>query len=560
MSSGQGRPVPPTRRSDRRSRRRGLAAVAGIVAATALVGGGCYAFAGSLGCVTRGALELNVTVAPELAPAIKAAADRFNGQRHVTGGRCVEAVVRSADPQAVATLLSGSGSSRDAGSIPDVWIPDSSLWANLTPGDGSDGSPAAVRMPQPGFSIAETPIVAAVPRSVRGVGATAPPSWERLLTSGGSKARMPDPGRHAVGLGTLIVIRSVLAGDRDATAKFTGIVRGLRESVVPDVRAQFARGVGDRVLITSEQAVLGHNRDRPAERLQVVRPAEGTVVLDYPYTLVADDEDRSAAARLFEREVRGGQTRQSLRALGLRTTGGTEAAGMGLLPVPKAEDVRQALQAWAKLSLTTRMLSLIDVSGSMIERVPGTRATRLQVLAQASQMGLALQPDDTELGQWVFSTNLDGRRDWRENVPLGPLGERIGSVTRRQRILSALSSLRPKPDGDTALYATVLAAFTHMRETYKPDMVNTVLLMTDGRNDDPDGPTLSRTLAQLRKEYDPDRPVQVVIIGFGDEVDRNELEQLARATHGSVHIAHTPADMKKIFLAGTARRVCSPRC
>jgi hypothetical protein len=99
-----------------------------------------------------------------------------------------------------------------------------------------------------------------------------------------------------------------------------------------------------------------------------------------------------------------------------------------------------------------------------------------------------------------------------------------------------------------------------MRDTYKPDMVNTVLLMTDGRNDDSDGPTLSRTLERLREEYDPDRPVQVVIIGFGDDVDRNELEQLARATHGSVHIAHTPDDMKKIFLAGTSRRVCSPKC
>ncbi|WP_119728034.1 substrate-binding and VWA domain-containing protein [Thermomonospora amylolytica] len=533
--------------------RRNLTAVAAATVATALIGAGCYAFAGSFGCAARGTVDLHVAVAPEIEPAIRPAADRLTGERHVAGGKCVRAVVTTAEPAAVAAMLSGTGGSQVLERKPDVWIPDSSLWSAAAPG-------GEARMPQPGFSIAQSPIVAGVPVSAKGrPTAGSPPKWLELLAGKYPKARVTDPGRSAAGMGLLMIVRTLLAEDPAATEKFTGIVRGAREGVVQDTRTLFS-GPRGRLVIASEQAVRSHNRDRPAEPLEVVWPADGTLALDYPYTVVADAEDRTEAARLLEREIRTERTRAALRSLGFRT-GRPDTEGIRLLPDPEPSEVRATLQAWAKLSLTSRMLSVLDVSGSMAARVPGSGGkTRMQVLAQAAQLGLSYQPDDTELGQWVFSTRMDGRRDWRQTVELGPLGERTGSVTRRQRILSSLSSLRPKPDGDTGLYDSVIAAVEYMRETYKPDMVNTVLLMTDGRNDDADGPTLEQTLRRLREGADPARPVQVVIIGFGDEVDRNELNRIARATGGSVHIAHTAKDMERIFLAGTSRRICSPRC
>ncbi|QFG20026.1 VWA domain-containing protein [Actinomadura sp. WMMB 499] len=217
-------------------------------------------------------------------------------------------------------------------------------------------------------------------------------------------------------------------------------------------------------------------------------------------------------------------------------------------------------QAWARLALGSRMLSVLDVSGSMAARVPGTDLTRMQAIAQASQQGLTLQPDSTELGQWIFSTRMDGKRDWRETVPIGPLGERIGSATRRQRVLSTLTSLRPKPDGDTGLYATLVAAVDFMRRTHKPEMINTVLVFTDGRNDDPDGPSLADTIDTLKAGDDPQRAVQIIVIGFGPDVDTGELKQLADATRGSVYTADEPADIMRIFGEATARRLCAPDC
>ncbi|GLZ14078.1 hypothetical protein Acsp04_43130 [Actinomadura sp. NBRC 104425] len=319
----------------------------------------------------------------------------------------------------------------------------------------------------------------------------------------------------------------------------------MRQNLTPDAHTT----VSADVVLTTEQAV-----SRAGGRAVAVHPSEGSFSLDYPVVLTAPRPGaRDAAARMLERALRDGRARRAVRSLGFRATGQEPAA---LDP----GEVRDAVQSWARLSLGTRMLSLLDVSGSMAQTVPGTHATRMQILTRAAQEGLAFQPDDTELGQWVFATGLDGARDWRENVPVGPLGERVGSVTRRQRILSALSALRPEPGGRTGLYESVLAAFRYMRRTYKPEMINSVLVMTDGRNDDADGPTLDATVAALRREYDPDRPVQIIVIGFGADVDPAELRRITDVTRGGVHIARSPEDIRKIFGTAMARRMCAPDC
>jgi hypothetical protein len=206
------------------------------------------------------------------------------------------------------------------------------------------------------------------------------------------------------------------------------------------------------------------------------------------------------------------------------------------------------------------MLALLDVSGSMADVVPGTKVTRMQATTQVAQGGLSLLPNDTELGLWTFSTQLAGDRPWRQDVSLGPLGQRIGPATRRQLVLAALAGLRPKPNGNTGLYDSILAAFRTMKNSYKPEMINSLLLLTDGRNDNPQGITLQQLLTTLKKEFDPNRPVQVIMIGFGAGVDRGELDQIAKATRGSVHIAHTPTEIQKIFLSALSRRVCAPNC
>jgi hypothetical protein len=217
------------------------------------------------------------------------------------------------------------------------------------------------------------------------------------------------------------------------------------------------------------------------------------------------------------------------------------------------------MQSWAQLSLSIRMLSIIDISGSMNEKVaPGV--TRLQSTVRTAQGGLSLLPDDSELGQWVFSTELQGGQDWRELVSVGPLKERLGSATRRQLVLSAFAQIRVKRGGETGLYDTVMAAFDHMKRTYKPEYVNSILLWTDGKNVDPEGPSLQEALDHMRREYDPERPVQVNMLGYGPGVDVGELRRIAQVTHGDAYVAETPGQIQRIFLKAVSRRVCEPEC
>lgn len=549
-----------------RARRVRQALVIAGAALAVVAGTSVYAVSESGGCGAS-PVTLDVAVAPELVPAVTRAGDAFNGRERRVGGRCVRVAVRAAGPAGVAALLSGR-IPPDAGvRRPDVWVPDSSLWLRTL-----DDPPETV-----GGPVARSPVVAAVPR--RRADDVAAPTWDGLLQAsmpGSGDARsirltVADPARTGAGLTALLLVHARL---HKAEASFATFARAAQENMAQDVRGvfEFLAGGGESVLpvlLAPEQSVRAYNRTGPKEPAEAVYPREGTLSLDYPFVLV--DPERDEAARLFEGALRTAEARDALQELGFRDTAGApppdfrSAAGVRAqqpaeLAAPTPAEVREVAQAWARLALGSRMLSVIDVSGSMAAKVPGTDLTRLQAIAQASQQGLTLQPDGTELGQWIFSTRMDGRRDWRETVPIGPLGERIGSATRRQRVLGTLTSLRPKPDGDTGLYDTLLAAVEFMRRTHKPEMINTVLVFTDGRNDDPDGPALDETIDRLRAGSDPRRPVQIIVIGFGPEVDTGELKRLADATRGSVYTADRPSDILRIFGEATARRLCAPDC
>jgi hypothetical protein len=186
--------------------------------------------------------------------------------------------------------------------------------------------------------------------------------------------------------------------------------------------------------------------------------------------------------------------------------------------------------------------------------------TRMQATAQVAQGGLAMLPDQTDLGLWTFSTNLNGAQDYRTEVPIGPLSTRLGSGTRRQAILSALGRVRPKPTGNTGLYDSVLAAVRSLQKTYKPGYYNSLLVLTDGKNDDDHGVSLNNLLRTLKREADPDRPVMVIFIGFGPDVDMAAMQKIAVQTNGEAYHALKPQDVQRILLQTIARRICAPQC
>ncbi|GLW65424.1 hypothetical protein Arub01_36680 [Actinomadura rubrobrunea] len=574
------------RRKKRRSPGALIGPMAGAVGLALLLGVGVYAFADARGgCGEDDALVLDVAVSADIEPAVVKAAQRFNNARHEVDGKCAQARVAKAEPASVTPLLSGQAVPTATNRRPDVWIPDTSLWTSLV--RASEKGKDAIKTP--GTSLASSPIVVGMPRTLatrlRQQGITSTPSWDNLLnaaggTPGGAVTKnqvipakavrlvVPDPARNGAGMGALMVTNTLLTNDPNRNSIFTGIVRTVRESMTPTVQAQFSlfrKGRTGRqpISLSSEQALYAFNRTGPSEPAVALYPVEGTLSLDYPFTVVTDDGAKRKAARLLERELTGEESRKEMQRLGFRTPDGKAPEGftqqMGVsparprkLPSPKDAEVAKVMQAWSKLTLGLRILTIIDVSGSMAEQVaPNT--TRLQAVAQLSQGGLSMMSNDTELGLWVFSTNLQGKQDWRELVSVGPLGERVGSSTRRNLVLSSLGQIQPR--GDTGLYDTVLAAYKKMSDSYKPEFGNSILLLTDGKNEDADGPTLKETLSRLKSMVDPNKPIQVNMIGFGPGTDRNELEKIAALTNGNVQVAQTPQEISKIFLKMLSRRI-----
>ena len=160
-------------------------------------------------------------------------------------------------------------------------------------------------------------------------------------------------------------------------------------------------------------------------------------------------------------------------------------AGQRRRPDPAAVGARSAatrvlvaiLDSWAELRKEARVLLVLDVSGSMGEFAGADNETKLDLAKSAALSSLDEFKDTDEVGLWVFSTDLGGEHpNWREVVPVGEIG------ANRDDIAAAIE--RQIPVQGTPLYEVTGVAYETMLEQYDPSMINAVVLLTDGVNDD----------------------------------------------------------------------------
>jgi hypothetical protein len=196
------------------------------------------------------------------------------------------------------------------------------------------------------------------------------------------------------------------------------------------------------------------------------------------------------------------------------------------------------------------MLAVIDVSGSMTEPVPTAgNASREQVTVESARKGVSLFDDSWALGIWIFSTQMDGATPYKELMPIGLL------ANQRQDAIAALATIQPKNLGATGLYDTVLAAYKTVQNGWDPSRVNSIVLMTDGKQEDPSSKlTLDGLVAQLKSIMDPNRPIQVIALGIGPGVSEAELNQITSTTGGGTFLVPDPAKIGETFLKGIALR------
>jgi Ca-activated chloride channel family protein len=427
-----------------RARRVRRLVVAGTVVALAATAGVTLSRSGSTDAsCPRGAAALTLEVSPDIAPAVADVVRRDPSRS--ADARCSPVTVAARDSADVADTIRTAKQGR-----PDVWIPDSSIWVQRSATDGRSLPP---RHP----SIARSPVVLAMSTALANELGRAQGHLnvgrviDKSQTAHPVRLLLPDPRRSAATVGEVLAVEAAVSGRANAREIQAAALGGPSGGTFPDPSQLLARASRDAntTAAVSEQAVWSHNT-APAQ-VVAVYPRTGGMVLDYPYVVLnSGAATRAAAARVLA-ALHGDQGRDRLLAAGFRDgngkPGGTLTAEHGVDPgaspaahVPPLTAVDDAVRTLEALHESTRILAVVDVSGSMGRTVPGTGgATRLDLARQAAAAGLALYPDDTQVGLWVFSTHLTPTTDYRQMVPIEALAGVPGHVSGRERLSQALA-------------------------------------------------------------------------------------------------------------------------
>ncbi|MGW3441563.1 substrate-binding and VWA domain-containing protein [Streptomyces bacillaris] len=559
-----------------RRRRRTIAVATLLVLAVATgagvaVKGGLLSFSESC---EDSAVRLTLAASPDIAPAVREIAERTRADEVKSDGHCLDVEVVARDSSKVAEALAGGGPPGF-----QVWLPDSDLWLDRAEGLGT-GVPVS-----PSDSIASSPVVVAmVPSAAGRLGWPEKTySWAELVATaiGTEKIRLgaADPARSATGLLALTSIGGSSArqgGDSDTRVAETAKVLAERMSDSDaQVRETVARsGSGaeegnpqrNQAVLISEQAAFTHNAEAAdSGRLNLFHPEDGTPLLDYPYTLVDEEEltiTQSRAALRFMTLLNDKGARAVFARYGFRPADGSAedavAASAGArspqpyatsaAEAPSAKQLQEMLGMWTITVQSARLTTVVDASGSMSTPVPGRGQSRMDVTKESLIQALTQFTPDDEIGLWEVATTLDGTKDYRKLMPTRRLGDPAqGGSTHREKLSAAFAGLQPVPGGATGLYDTVLASYEEARSTYVKGKFNALVILTDGSNQDDDGISRSALTSRLKELADPERPVPVIAIAVGPDADREEVAEIARITGGDGYEVSDPAEIQAVI-------------
>jgi len=577
----------------------------------ALVAGAAGMVASATPAAAAGCVRVDIASSPEKLTLLTDLAKRFN--RSEVGGDCVDVrVAKQSSGAAEALLEQDWPKPKQNGPKPVIWSPAASTWGAVldqrradngkrpfvtTPGKSFMLTPLVIAMPRPmaeALGYPQTPLgfsdVLALARDPGGWAAKGHPEW------GPFRLGKTNPNFSTSGLAQII------AQDYAATAKTRDLT--LEDLARPEVEA-FARGVesavvhyGDTTLTflnnlyradrrgnpfgyasavaVEEKSLIDYNRGNPdgildpGERprkprvpLVAIYPKEGTlfsdnplIVLDAPW--VSSKEAR--VARAFQAFVTRPANQRRVLKFGFRP--GNPAVSIGkpitkangvdpsqpqtTLEVPKPPVLAGVIDQWNQVRKRARVLLVIDVSGSMGDEAdPASGATKLDLAKKAAKAALGRFLPDDDVGLWIFSTDINNREptDYKELVPVGPMS------TNRPDLESQIERLVPTEG--TPLYTVAHDSYEAMRDAFDASRINAVVLLTDGRNEDPRNESLRDLLDFLRSQNEGEstKPVRIFPIAYGNDADEATLKRIAEATNAAEYSAVDPKTIVNVFNA-----------
>jgi Ca-activated chloride channel family protein len=454
---------------------------------------------------------------------------------------------------------------RQVGPYPHVWMPRSSLEVDRAKAVRPAGNLEITFTPL--TSVMSSYLVLAVPEGI-----ASNPDWRdpsrlslaevirraETVTGTGSLRLVRDGPEASTDslLSTEALYQAKLGGKRLDPRKLSdgGIrlkLHDLEQATVPGggieepglalgCRAAASVEPDSEVALMSEQRIFEYNTESPPgescgtspRRLTAVYPSDGAPLLDHPFVLVGGarwgNRKSETAARKFHDFLLKDDAQRMLAEKGFRPSGGKafdqvpQDAGIRREPpdsvfVPNLAAVRPdaLVEAWKSARRPARVLFVVDVSGSMA--IPGVDGvTPLDAAKPAIKSALDLVGDADQVGLWIFTTKLDGTRDYRELVGLGPAQAR-GTAGTRDQVQQALAGLH-RENGDTGLFDTIRDGIAALRADKAPaadtETNNALVVFTDARNDDPGGISAGRLVGELNPRES--QPVRVDILAFGE--------------------------------------------
>ncbi|MEU0554276.1 substrate-binding and VWA domain-containing protein [Dactylosporangium sp. NPDC006015] len=570
--------------------------IIGAVVAALVAGGAAYGGVRLLQPSCNGTVTAKIVASPSTAPLLQSLAKSWTDSNPAVAGRCGRVEVTARETASMAQAL-GTDWDTKTGSPPDVWVPDSTAWVRRA----STAAIAERMMPDLQPMLARTPSVLAMPKPMaEALGwpggelswqdvinkvAADPQGWAKYGKGdwGKFKFGMSDPLQSTAGLLALMAILDgnddgEVTADEQATLAKLKQERAVYTPTTAALLADLAKadGQGDTAALqyvsafpALEQDVLAYNKTNPKVPLVAVYPSNGSADADNPY-LILDapwaEKDKQDTARQFLAYLRGPQGRKAFLDAGFRDPNrdaGTalsadNAFSAKIKTVPRAvllpESVKQSMDSWTALTRPTNVLIVLDISGSMAEQVPGTGRNRMQLAKDAARQAVQLFDGDVDAGLWVFSTRQNGQQDYRPLIPIGRVGDQLSGKSRREQMVAAIDKLTPV--GDTGLYDTAAAAQQAVVDAYQPGATNLVVLMTDGKNDDPTG---GLSLDQLRPKLEAnaasDKKVPIVTVGYGNDADFAALQEISRVSGGTLYTSKTAFDINEVLLTAIFGKV-----
>ena len=545
------------------------------------------------GCAT-----VVVTASVEKADLMGEVANRYNASDRRVNGGCYGIAVNAMASGIAESRLAEASWDPAWGPAPDGWSPAASTWLQLLRHDRSlhdrpDILPAQVE------SVVSTPIVLAMPEPMaRALGwPDAAIGWADLLhlanqPDGWGANGHPEWGAFKLGKTNPNISTTGLSATVGVFVAATGTSSDLTLDTLKDPRVrEFVAGVeksvahyGDTALTfltnlqraddagsalgyvgavtVEEKSVVDYNNGNPTGDLETagqhgrprvplvaIYPKEGTLNSDNPFAVLQapwSDVGKQAGAQDFMDFLREPAQQELFTDAGFRSYDGQpgkavsdseylrEDIGVPTLAPPSPPVLAAVRATWAELRKKAHVLLVLDVSGSMGQSA-GAGTTRLQLAQAAAVHGLAQLSDTDEVGLWAFPDQ--GQVYW-QYLAIDPLGPRRNEMTTRIQQLI--------PAGGTPLYAVTRKAAEEIRKTARADTINAIVVMTDGKNENPDDTDLDGLIRQLSNQAF-EGGIRVFTIAYGQDADVDTLKRISEASRAAAYDATDPMAIDTVF-------------